>query len=297
MEWSRGPQGIGEQIVATLAQRIGRAKAVLGQALAGERLHYLLNQCGRWAIVGGAVRDSLLLAEPGNVWRDLDIALLDDDAQLVRLRRSLLEADVAVTANSFGGLKVRTRQAGIVDIWVWPATRGRGVEDVLGRVDFGVNAVAFSASDCQINMHERWLRDVESLEVERLWLSADRWRATHVFRAVALAQRLSQALETDVRLGQLMEAEITWVARTAEFDVLATAISYAGRKVAEGRWSETAIQRLLETVYRSVRPPVRHELLALWRRAVASQEEHRVPARDEPRRVSTRTHATTRGRR
>src|SRR5262249_39636230 len=146
---------------------------------------------GCWAIVGGAVRDTLLDPSPVRqlllAWPDIDVAVTARERLTPRMRR-LDESGTRVVRNTFGGWKVFSSAVGVCDVWSWgrrDLKHPRGFWQArLESVDFGLNAVAFVWPERRVIVHPRWREDLAGRVVEKL-SQQSRLRELQVVRAVA----------------------------------------------------------------------------------------------------------------
>ncbi len=204
---------------------------------------------GTWAIVGGAVRDSLFDKESGQgqfwSWPDLDFAVSDASFNgLVDLN----ERDYTVRRNTFGGLKVHDPQLGVLDIW--RADLQLAGEDstaawthYLDRVDFSVNAVAFVWPERVVLIHPEWVRDVQQLRVRKL-KPTNLARELAPIRAIAVAAKMQHLTGATFRLGQESARDFRWLTHSAKGQHIGRALDYLCDKVRSGRWPQSVLERL-----------------------------------------------------
>lgn len=199
----------------------------------------------QWAIVGGAVRDVLLASEQAGAdedwsWPDLDIAVLGPVDDLPVVSDSRVQRSVKLAKNSFGGWKMEDEQLGEVDVWSWPS-EGRSWEEELNRVDFGLNAIAFTWPSRQVVMHARWSKDLALAQIEKVHPAPSRPELQAV-RASALAEKLTRLLGMPVAFSPGVQAEVDWLLQEADEGTLQDALAYFAQKVKSGRWQREAIR-------------------------------------------------------
>jgi hypothetical protein len=198
-----------------------------------------------WGIVGGAVRDVMLASERANQdddwsWPDLDIAVLGPVDELPIAVDPRLREHVSLSRNSFGGWKIEDEQLGEVDVWSWPSD-GVGWEAVLQRVDFGLNALAFTWPARQIVLHPRWAEDVSRGWVEKVHPSPPRPELQAV-RASALAEKLTRLLDMPIAFGPGVQQEVDWLVHGADEQTKIEAMRYFAHKLQSGRWRKDALR-------------------------------------------------------
>jgi hypothetical protein len=187
-------------------------------------------------------------SDEGDTWPDLDVAFLGD-LTLVKAAAERTALCRAVHQNTFGGLKLQLTNGEVVDVWSWPHPGDSSVtaahwEALLGRVDFGVNAVAYIGASGQIIVHPRWLEDVSKGRVEVLAASAPE-RGIQAVRSVALMTKLRDVYGRSFELGAYAAKELEYFAVSAlEGEIVAT-LAYVKKKTGSGRWSSTVESEFL----------------------------------------------------
>jgi len=135
-------------IVSNLNGRIRVARQIFSDLCVTTPLLDFLGKDRSCAIVGGAVRDVLLMSDPWTIqmfhqWPDIDIAVVDDLSELPIVANSISSNGATISTNTFGGLKVSHESLGSLDIWTWrkPGLNNTSLKDWrerLNMVEFGL---------------------------------------------------------------------------------------------------------------------------------------------------------------
>ncbi|MBN2314601.1 MAG: hypothetical protein JXM79_11775 [Sedimentisphaerales bacterium] len=247
----------GEIIIRNLESKKASAEHILGEICHDTALSELLGKDSMWAIVGGAVRDSLLATDPHtkpffNPWPDVDVAVPRTDFDADKRLSQIEETQVSVKPNSFGGWKVSIEDVGELD--VWKAKLGQAHKSALERwlkyldhVDFAINAVAFLWPERTIAIHPRWQDSVEKCAIVRL---SHNVMMEHLqpIRAIALAVKLKQTTNIDFRLGKEVLESLERLLTHKNEVVMRESLKYLYLKVSSGRWPRLVLDRFLEEV-------------------------------------------------
>jgi hypothetical protein len=194
-----------------------------------------------WAIVGGAVRDLLLVRDIHHShfmfdFPDVDIAV---DKAIPKGYFDKLLGDVHVATNSFGGIKLRSPNLGVIDIWAWESRSGFEstlLKERLPYVDFGMNSVAFVWPQREILIHERWITDVKALVVEKLDTPKVQFL---IVRGCALAAKLEKIAKRKIPLGPRVSEDFRDIIDRDDAE-WHSSIRYLKSKVVSGRWDSYA---------------------------------------------------------
>jgi hypothetical protein len=247
---------IEERIIDSLDSRIHYAQKTLMGLCRNRKLSKFLKGMNHWAIVGGAVRDTLLVSnyqgsEYFSDWADLDIALTHFPSYNLIKRKYKSRSSISITQNHFGGLKVAIQDFGQLDLWHCKGYRqiGEGRQfwlDQLELVDFGINAVAFTWPACQLIMHPRWKYDLEHHQIEKLAKDSP-VKEFQPIRAIALAAKLEQKLNARIVIGSSAKYDLAWLLHEANSDVVDRSLAYLEDKIKTGRWPKHTIKRFMES--------------------------------------------------
>jgi len=233
-------------IVSNLNGRIRVARQIFSDLCVTTPLLDFLGKDRSCAIVGGAVRDVLLMSDPWTIqmfhqWPDIDIAVVDDLSELPIVANSISSNGATISTNTFGGLKVSHESLGSLDIWTWrkPGLNNTSLKDWrerLNMVEFGLNAVAFVWPEQEIVIHPRWISDLKNGPlVEKVYLSPVQ-KAIQTVRAIALAAKLEDQLGTKVILGKSMISDLKWLVKNASPSEIEEGLYYLRKKIDIGRW-------------------------------------------------------------
>ncbi len=227
---------------------------ILADLCHSSSLSKILGRNRAWAIVGGAVRDSLLAEDPHtppffNLWPDVDVAVSGYDFEANAELSTIEEVRVSVKRNSFGGWKVSTADAGELDVWrVDLDYVNHGAMDrwlaYLDCVDFTINAVAFSWPECTVAVHPRWHDSVERRMVSRLSPTST-MKHLQGIRGVALAVKMEMTTGLKFSLADNVKEDLEWLVNNNNLDLMRQSLEYLHRKVSAGRWPRLTVQRLL----------------------------------------------------
>jgi hypothetical protein len=163
---------------------------------------------------------------------------------------SLPLSSLRVTQNRFGGLKVCGENVGELDLWpIILSNRGLTATDLwleyLDKVDFGLNAVAFTWPQCKVLVHHRWKRDLSLRSVEPL-AGQQSCRHLEPLRAVALAVKAGQSTGTFFSLHDSVRAQLRWLVRRPDHETVGSTFEYLKDKLTSGRWPHAVFTRFLQ---------------------------------------------------
>ena len=240
-------------IVSNLPGRVKVARQIFSDLCLTTPLLDLLGRDRSCAIVGGAVRDVLLMSDPWTLqmfhqWPDIDIAVVDDLSELPIVANSSSSNGAIISTNTFGGLKISHESLGSLDVWTWMKpgpnnTSPRDWRERLNMVEFGLNAVAFIWPQREIIIHPRWIEDLKNGPVvEKVYLSPVQ-KAIQTIRAVALATKLEGLLGTKVILGKSIIKDLKWLVENASRSEIEEGLSYLRKKIDIGRWPDRTLYR------------------------------------------------------
>jgi hypothetical protein len=278
------------QVGDKLERKLAHAQRVFEDLVVRTPVFKMLSAFSDWAIVGGAVRDVLLADESdchstAPIWQDVDIAVAHESPDALVAAFAGTSPHWRVRLNSFGGVKATFPSFGTIDIWVTgthtprqDAERYQYWTHYLDTVDFGVNAVAFAWPSCDLIVHQRWVKDVQSNCVEVLSECSPR-KEIQPLRAIALCAALTCRHCRPAHLGERVWTEISQLLEAPEH--MHAALAYLRSKVASGRWSK---DHLLPFLARLVDQP-RHsstdkelQFLECLRGVIKQQRVGQVPS-------------------
>ncbi len=207
-----------------------------------------------WAVIGGAVRDSLLMPDEGGEpgWPDVDIAFCGSPEGLMER----LKADRSVRSvgrNSYGGISAVLMNGYALDIWCPPEivffeSGAPAWKAVLDQIDFGLNAAAYVHSTRSIIVHDQWLADVGLAQIECLAPPRPE-RGRQAVRSVALHTKLRPCFDGALAFGPRATEEVRVLSRPEGAVFLEEARTYLAHKLKIARWPEAvrgAFERCLE---------------------------------------------------
>jgi len=247
-------------ILGRMADFESRKKSV--ESLLTEVCHTsgLVDILGRnhaWAIVGGVVRDCLLVEDPRtrlffNPWPDVDVAFAHPELDVDRLSSYVEPVRISIAQNSFGGWKISADGVGELD--VWKVALNSAIADSSRRwlmylqcVDFGINAVAFSWPECRIAIHPLWRSSCRQRRILRVCVDPV-MRHLQPARAVALAVKLEKTTDWAFKLSDEVRDDLTWLIKDADCGLMREALVYLQRKISSGRWPRSVLERFLSEV-------------------------------------------------
>lgn len=241
-------------ILDTLKVRTDYARELFSSLLSRTPLAAIIGKNRHWAIVGGAVRDTLISIYGHNLlplipWSDIDIAVIQHTSK-VQLECNESK-DLIINWNHFGGLKLIHRELGEIDVWAWDNIAKNNIFDFwvqkLESVDFGLNAVAFIWPECRIIKHPQWEKDLQKVTVDKLYANSPR-RELQPLRALALMEKLSDILDSRVkiRLGQKIRDDLKWLIESSNFEQVHETLIYLKRKLETRRWKYSIVSKLQE---------------------------------------------------
>lgn len=240
-------------IISNLHERVKVACGIFNDLCLTTPLLNFFGKDRSCAIVGGAVRDVLLMPDPWTLqmfprWRDIDIAVVDDLSELPIVANSASNYSAVVSTNTFGGLKISHESLGSLDVWTWRKpgfnkTSLKDWKDRLNMVEFGLNAVAFIWPQRKIIIHQRWIEDLnEGPMVEKLNQAPMR-RAIQTMRAIALSVKLEGLLGIKVILGKSIKKDLQWLVKNAPRSEIEEGLSYLKHKIDIGRWPNRTVHK------------------------------------------------------
>jgi len=226
-----------------------------------------------WAIIGGAVRDTLLSPKIGcshlfELWPDIDIAVTHDVSELPVAAGSSNDRSITISPNSFGGLKIREPKLGVIDFWTWTTPKNHGSTanwlEELERVDFGMNAVAFVWPQREVIIHRRWIQDLRTRRIEKVSPQSPK-TSIQVVRAIALKVKLQLLVNQSFGLGTNIRQDLQWLVKDAPRAEVTQAIHYMIEKTTNSRWPIATLERFLR-VSRAYRQSVEFDeaILEVW---------------------------------
>lgn len=213
-----------------------------------------------WAIIGGAVRDTLFTNCLGgyslfNTWRDLDIGVASSLSELpiVKYPSSISES-ARVDYNYFGGLKIYERTLGYLDVWTCTQCERNNLEigdwmHLLETIDFGLNGIAFLWPQKEIIIHPQLNDDLRNRRIEKLSKIVAN-RQIQAIRALALVTKCEQIFGITMGLGDGIKSDIKWLLVEAEEKEVLEALNYLRGKVESGRWPARTLDVLFKTCKR-----------------------------------------------
>jgi hypothetical protein len=249
------------RIISELPERRKEAEHILAEWCADLLRKTEAASSGRWAIVGGAVRDTLL--QPFEMrgqmrmwwtWPDADLALTGslDEHRIGSTRRT-------IRRNTFGGWKIEDPHLGVLDVWrvdfgelqldniaAWQA--------YLDQLDFSLNAVAFVWPERILIHHPNWVCDLQRRRICKLNPAA-LGRSLGAVRAIALAAKLEQTTGTKFRLSRRAAYDFYWLTHRAAPSEVATALDYLATKLKSSRWPQVVLMRLWAELARKPASP------------------------------------------
>lgn len=213
-------------------------------------LQYLLHGCDGWAIVGGAVRDMLLLGKnPSRAWPFPDLDVIIAPSTQAPLKTMLDELGIKTAYNSFGNFAVIDPQYGVMDVIparapsVAPSAtlRASMVSAELAQFNFGLNAAAFHWPSERLFVHPRWWSDLRTRQIEVLAEQHNELPHLRPACAAALAVKLEERGIGEMSFGPLLKAEVA--ALRGNSALLVETRAYIARKIASGRWNQAVSVR------------------------------------------------------
>ena len=245
-----------------LNERRARVKQVFLQLLDESDLLRMLGRRDSWAIVGGAVRDTMLrsdfrLPRLVELWPDIDVAVSVSVWGLPVVRGRGWSRKRTLALNHFGGVKIETSPLGALDLWTWAKPRGGpySVDDwfnQLHAIDFGLNAVAFVWPECEVIVHPQWEADLGKRQVEKLAPESPQ-REVQAVRSIALKVKLERVLGARIELGKEAQQDVAWLVRSAKRHEAVAALEYLKQKTDSSRWPLTTAEAFLR-VSRALHP-------------------------------------------
>ncbi len=245
------------QVCSELDERIASTRQKFIDLSAHSLLTCILGKDISWAILGGAVRDTLLSRSTKAyslfpLWPDLDIAVASPLSELSILRDpSCVSENAKVAFNYFGGLKIFAKKLGYLDVWACTQSEGKSFStsdwiNVLETIDFGLNAVAFLWPQKEVIIHPQLNEDLRSRRIEKL-TNITLNKQVQAVRALALATKIERILGIKMSLGDRISSDLAWLLIEAEEKELSEALSYLKIKIETGRWPAGTLELLLKT--------------------------------------------------
>ncbi len=214
----------------------------------------LLRPAVSWAIVGGAVRDALLVGRTQRgfshvlPWPDMDLAVADGAFSLPDRDCVRGHHHFRVQRNSYDGWKA-TAPSWELDIWSTPHDSGGTLgeqdwEKYLDGIDFALNAVAFIWPQKKVVVHSRWAHSLRTRSVYRVGSDTPRPHLRPI-RATALAAKMSAVTGCRFSVGDDMRDELAWLFTEDSGEAGQEARSYLRHKTDTGRWPRAVLRQLL----------------------------------------------------
>ncbi len=232
-----------------------RVRSRLESLIKGSSLPELLVAGSSWAIVGGAVRDTLLTKDIATLqmwtlWPDVDIAVEGEGRVEHDLCIEIERRQLTISRNTFGGMRVCGDELGKLDVWCMCLTSGclsprQAWSRYLERLDFVQNAVAFVWPQCELVIHSHWENMVRKREVTSLGHAVGPAQLQPI-RAMALAVKLGMITESRFRLDQTLQRELAKLVRESDESQSRYVVSYLQDKLSSCRWPADVLDRFLE---------------------------------------------------
>jgi len=243
------------QVLSELDERIGSTRQKFIDLSTSSLLTCIVGKDISWAILGGAVRDTLFSHNPSayslfHLWPDLDIAVASPLSELPILKDpSSVSESRRVAYNYFGGLKIFEKTLGYLDVWTCAQSEGNNLSisdwiNMLEKIDFGLNAVAFIWPQKEVIIHPQLKEDLRSRRIEKLSKITLNKQVQGV-RALALATKLERVLGIKMSLGDSIAFDLKWLLVEAGEKQVSEALDYLKVKVETGRWPAGTVELLL----------------------------------------------------
>ncbi len=245
------------RILEELSIRKKRAKEKLNQSIYELQLPHLFGFETSWAIVGGAVRDSVLFPdvahkEPKSFpWPDIDIAVAGDGFSQALNSSSPIHSRARVHFNTFGGWRVLVDSTEL-DVWQLPQYRTAylNISDwraYLKTVDFSINAIAYVWPQRRIIIDRRWLTSLKHKRIRKMSDNSPR-KELQPLRAIALAVKMESITGCKFQLEKLIWDDLKWLVTQTDEKTHARVIEYLRKKTRSGRWPGTVASAFLSEV-------------------------------------------------
>lgn len=242
-------------LIDSLEGRIEFAQILLTKLCRQRALVNILKTAHYWALIGGVVRDALLTSSTSNSafsseWKDIDVALTEFPRKGLLRRSDRRNEQIHISRNHFGGIKVQSTEFGQMDLWLWTAnkevaSRREFWAKQLDRVDFGINAVAFTWPACEVIVHPRWRQDIADSKIEKM-ADESPLRELQSIRAVALAAKMELKLKTPFELGQKAKRDLDKFLHYTSNEEMTSGFSYLEEKLRNERWPRYTVIRFLQ---------------------------------------------------
>ena len=232
-----------------------RVRSHLESLIKSSSLPGLLSASESWAIVGGAVRDTLLTEDIETqqiwtLWPDVDIAVEGRERVKHNLSLEIERRQLATSRNTFGGLRITGSELGRLDVWCMCLSApgnspGQAWLRYLDRLDFVQNAVAFVWPECELVIHNRWEAQLRRKEVASLGHAVGPAQLQPI-RAMALAVKLGMITGKRFRLGSALQRALGELVRGDEESQALFVVGYLQDKLSNHRWPPEVLNRFLE---------------------------------------------------
>lgn len=234
-------------ILSELDNRLKEIQKIFYKLSTDTALNGILNESPCWAIIGGALRDTLLfgditsdLKKLANNWIDLDICISVDISKLYSFKKYCNRKEIPLKKNTFGGTKIISDDLGNIDFWTWvgPGVSRCSLQDWhyrLDLVDFGINGIAFVYPQKQIIVKERLIEDLNNRVIEKLSFKSPKPHLQPV-RAIAIMCRLQTELGEKFNLGESIQKDLEYLVREATEDEVNESLDYLKQKIFVKRW-------------------------------------------------------------
>lgn len=207
----------------------------------------ILSNRSKWALVGGYVRDTLIsnLIDKKIYSPDIDIAVF---GKIPELKQN--EEIIEINKNTFGGLKVKTRKYGYIDIWSIDNIQDNIVEksvweNYLDKIDFSINSIVFAYPELKLFLHNDWFNSFNNRLVSKLYQSSP-MPDIQLVRAIALTINLSSKTGRIFSTNKEIKKELSRLLIYGDEATYNKLIDYASNKISKNRWSQNVLSELTE---------------------------------------------------
>jgi|ERR1035437_394402 hypothetical protein len=201
----------------------------------------------KWAFVGGFVRDTLISFLLGKKISspDIDIALIGELPHLEENNEIL-----NINKNTFGGLKVKTKKYGNIDIWnpqKFFKNREKEIDwgNYLMKIDFSINSILFSYPEHKLYLHNDWIKSYKNRQISELYEyspSPD----LQLIRAMALTINLSAKTGLSFHTSKVILDKMSNLLMDYDNPSFAKILEYTTEKIIIERWPDSVLRGILD---------------------------------------------------